>query len=112
MGQLPDWCFWDYPLIELEHKTIGIIGFGHIGQSTGRIAKALGMRVLAYDVHPNDAAAPSASMSSWTRCSQARMSLRCTAIDAGEREAHLPGTHFQNERRRDPRQQRPRAAHP
>ena len=51
----PDWCFWDYPLIELEHKTIGIIGFGRIGQSTGRIAKALGMRVLAYDVFPADA---------------------------------------------------------
>ena len=51
----PDWCFWDYPLIELEHKTIGIIGFGRIGQSTGRIAKALGMRVLAYDVFPTDA---------------------------------------------------------
>ena len=50
----PDWCFWDYPLIELEHKTIGIIGFGRIGQSTGRIAKALGMRVLAYDVFPTD----------------------------------------------------------
>ena len=51
----PDWCFWDYPLIELEHKTIGIIGFGRIGQSTGRIAKALDMRVLAYDVFPTDA---------------------------------------------------------
>ena len=50
-----DWCYWDYPLIELEHKTIGIIGFGRIGQSTGRIAKALGMRVLAYDVFPTDA---------------------------------------------------------
>ena len=31
----PDWCFWDYPLIELEHKTIGIIGFGRIGQHLG-----------------------------------------------------------------------------
>lgn len=51
----PDWCYWDYPLIELEGKTIGIIGFGRIGQSTGRIAKALGMRVLAYDVFPTDA---------------------------------------------------------
>ena len=51
----PDWCFWDYPLIELEHKTIGIIGFGRIGQATGRVAKALGMRVLAYDVYPTDA---------------------------------------------------------
>ena len=45
----PDWCFWDYPLIELEGKTMGIIGFGRIGQATGRIARALGMRVLAFD---------------------------------------------------------------
>lgn len=48
-----DWCYWDYPLIELEGKTIGIIGFGRIGKSEGRIAKALGMNVLAYDVHPD-----------------------------------------------------------
>ena len=51
----PDWCFWDYPLIELEGKTIGIIGFGRIGQAEGRVAKALGMRVLAHDIHPTDA---------------------------------------------------------
>ena len=44
-----DWCYWDYPLIELDHKTMGIIGFGRIGQQTGRIAKALGMRILAHD---------------------------------------------------------------
>ncbi len=50
----PDWCFWDYPLIELAGKTMGIIGFGRIGQATGRIAKAMGMRVLAYDSSPND----------------------------------------------------------
>ena len=43
----PDWCFWDYPLIELAGKTMGIIGFGRIGQTTGRIARALGMTVLA-----------------------------------------------------------------
>ena len=49
----PDWCFWDYPLIELSGKTMGIIGFGRIGQGTGRIAKALGMKVIAYDSHPN-----------------------------------------------------------
>lgn len=49
-----DWCYWDYPLIELDGKTAGIIGFGRIGQSTGRIAKALGMNVLAHDLHPND----------------------------------------------------------
>jgi len=43
----PDWCFWDYPLIELADKTMGVIGFGKIGQVTGRIAKCLGMKVLA-----------------------------------------------------------------
>lgn len=50
----PDWCFWDYPLIELAGKTMGIIGFGRIGQKTGTIAKAMGMKVLACDGHPND----------------------------------------------------------
>ena len=50
-----DWCFWDYPLIELEGKTMGIIGFGRIGQAEGRIARALGMRVLAHDLRPTDA---------------------------------------------------------
>ena len=49
-----DWCYWDYPLIELEGKTMGIIGFGRIGQAEGRVAKALGMRVLANDLYPSD----------------------------------------------------------
>lgn len=48
----PDFCYWDYPLIELDGKTMGIIGFGRIGQATGRIAKALGMRVLATGSRP------------------------------------------------------------
>lgn len=51
----PDWCFWNYPLIELAGKTMGIIGFGRIGQAAGKIAKAFGMEVLAYDQYPNDA---------------------------------------------------------
>ena len=51
----PDWCFWEYPLIELDGKTMGIIGFGRIGQQTGRIAKALGMRILANDAHESEA---------------------------------------------------------
>lgn len=50
-----DWCFWDYPLIELAGKTMGIIGFGRIGQKTGTIAKAFGMEVLAYGSTPTDA---------------------------------------------------------
>ncbi len=46
-----DWCFWDYPLIELAGKTMGIIGFGRIGQNTAVLAQALGMKVLAYDTN-------------------------------------------------------------
>lgn len=53
----PDWCFWDYPLIELAGKTMGIIGFGRIGQTTGKIAAALGMKVLAADGQRNEAGA-------------------------------------------------------
>ena len=49
-----DWCYWDYPLIGLAGKTIGIVGFGRIGRTEGRIAKALGMRVLAFDPLPDE----------------------------------------------------------
>ncbi|GKX30700.1 glycerate dehydrogenase [Vallitalea longa] len=48
-----DFCFWDYPLIELAGKTMGIIGYGRIGQTTGKLAQALGMNVLAYDTNKN-----------------------------------------------------------
>ena len=53
--QNADWCFWDFPLIELAGKTMGIIGFGRIGQTTGRIARALGMNVIAYDEYESGA---------------------------------------------------------
>lgn len=44
-----DFCFWDYPLIELAGKTMGIIGYGRIGQTTGKLAQAFGMKVIAFD---------------------------------------------------------------
>ncbi|MBQ3097063.1 MAG: D-2-hydroxyacid dehydrogenase, partial [Kiritimatiellae bacterium] len=44
----PDFCFWRYPLIELEGKTLGIIGLGSIGRAVAKIASAFGMRVIAY----------------------------------------------------------------
>ncbi len=44
-----DFCFWDYPLMELSGKTMGIIGYGRIGQATAAIARAFGMDVVAYD---------------------------------------------------------------
>lgn len=43
-----DFCFWKSPLIELKGKTIGIIGFGQIGQATAKIAQAFGMKVITY----------------------------------------------------------------
>ena len=46
-----DFCYWDYPLIELNGKTMGIVGYGQIGQATARIARAFGMRVLVYSRH-------------------------------------------------------------
>lgn len=50
-----DWTFWNYPLIELMGKTLGVIGFGRIGQNFAQIAKSLGMNIVAYDEYPNDA---------------------------------------------------------
>lgn len=49
-----DWCFWNYPLIELAGKTMGIIGFGRIGKAAGRLAKAFGMKVVAFDGHEDE----------------------------------------------------------
>ena len=50
-----DWCYWDFPMIELSGKTAGIIGLGRIGQSTAKILKSMDMRVLAYDTFQSDA---------------------------------------------------------
>lgn len=44
----PDFCFWDTPLIELRDKKIGIVGLGHTGFNTARIAIGFGMEVHAY----------------------------------------------------------------
>ena len=43
-----DFCFWDYPLVELAGQTMGIVGLGHTGQATARIAQAMGMHVMAW----------------------------------------------------------------
>ena len=48
------WCFWDYPLIELAGKTMGVIGLGRIGKYTARMAKAFGMNIIAYDEFQDD----------------------------------------------------------
>ena len=48
-----DFCYWLNPLIELDGKTLGVVGFGRIGQAFGKIAQAFGMNILAVDEYPN-----------------------------------------------------------
>jgi len=52
----PDFCFWDFPLIELAGKTMGIIGFGDIGEKVGDLATAFGMDLMGNRRHPTDQA--------------------------------------------------------
>ena len=46
-----DFAFWDYPLMELQGKTFGIVGYGSIGKEVAKVAQAFGMKVLAYSRH-------------------------------------------------------------
>ena len=47
-NQSPDFCFWDMPLLELHGLKMGIVGLGHTGLATARIALGFGMEVYAY----------------------------------------------------------------
>jgi len=47
----PDFCFWKKPLVELDGKTIGIVGFGKIGRAVAKIAEAYNMNILAISGH-------------------------------------------------------------
>jgi glycerate dehydrogenase len=49
-----DWCYWNFPLIELAGKTLGIIGFGRIGQKVGDVATAFGMNIIGSSRHQSD----------------------------------------------------------
>ncbi|MBD9198016.1 MAG: D-2-hydroxyacid dehydrogenase [Clostridiales bacterium] len=51
-----DWCYWDYPLMELAGKTYGLLGCGRIGIHTAEAAKGLGMHVIAYNRSQSQAA--------------------------------------------------------
>ena len=44
-----DFCYWDYPLVELEGITLGLVGYGGIGKAVARIGLAFGMNILIYN---------------------------------------------------------------
>jgi glycerate dehydrogenase len=46
-SQSPDFCYWDYPLVELDGLTMGIVGYGQIGRAVGNLARAFGMKMIA-----------------------------------------------------------------
>ena len=72
-----DFCYWDFPLIELDGLTLGIVGFGRIGRAVADLAAAFGMKVLACD--PAAGAAPPSCASSTSTPSSARAtSSACT----------------------------------
>lgn len=48
----PDFCYWLHPMLELAGLTMGLIGYGRIGQSVARIARGFGMSVLVNTAHP------------------------------------------------------------
>lgn len=43
-----DWCYWDHPLIELDGLTLGIVGFGRIGQAVAKLGAAFGMKTIVH----------------------------------------------------------------
>jgi glycerate dehydrogenase len=51
----PDFCYWDFPLIELAGRTLGIVGYGSIGEAVARIGLAFGMKVIASTRRPRSA---------------------------------------------------------
>lgn len=61
----PDWCFYHYPLMELEGKTIGIVGLGDIGKKVAGIALGFGMNVLATKRNKNEGLIPNVRICEW-----------------------------------------------
>jgi glycerate dehydrogenase len=60
-----DWCYWDFPMIELDGLTMGVVGFGRIGRAVGAVAQAFGMKIVAFDEYVQDPGDPDVTMMSF-----------------------------------------------
>lgn len=78
-----DWCFWDYPLLELSGRTMGIIGYGRIGRKVADIARAMGMRILYHSAHPNPTDPECVSLTDLLRNSDV-VTLHCPLTEHNE----------------------------
>jgi glycerate dehydrogenase len=76
----PDWCYSKAPLVELRGKTLGIVGFGRIGQQVGKIAAVFGMNVIYYNRSPKPGPARQVSVNELFRQSDV-VSLHCSLTD-------------------------------
>jgi glycerate dehydrogenase len=47
-SQCPDFCYWDFPIIELSGLTMGIVGYGRIGRAVAELARAFGMKIRVH----------------------------------------------------------------
>ena len=57
-----EWCYWDYPLVELQGLTMGVVGLGRIGQAVADLAQAFGMHVIAHDPYVDESDVPNVTM--------------------------------------------------
>ncbi len=57
-SQNKDWCYWEFPIVELKDKVMGIVGLGAIGSQVANIAKAFGMQILVNDRSPEKKQSP------------------------------------------------------
>jgi len=75
----PDFSYWEFPLVELEGKRMGIVGFGRIGRKVGLVAHAFGMEVLAADRSAK--VAPGYSPFSWKRVDEVFQEAHVVSLD-------------------------------
>ncbi len=79
----PDFCYWDYPLVELRGLTLGIVGFGRIGQATAKLARAFGMKVIYHDIRKDVSAADARAVDLDTLFGESDVvSLHCPLTEA------------------------------